>query len=151
MILNPVSTISSGFSGMRKGMPSPQPRSGIAVATAVSCTPGTARTSSSTCWTYCVSATGSGLRSIRQRQVRGDDSLGVVAGIDVHHALKAANQQPGAREQDERGGHLRGDEDVPRLNVPASRRTGPSAFFQRFGGVAPRRMERRRQPEHDAR
>ena len=100
---------------------------------------------------YCVSAAGSGSRSIRERQVGGDDPFGVVAGVHVHHAVEAADQQAGAGQQDERRRDLRGDEGVANEDIAASRRARASAFLQRVGSVAPRRAQRRRQAEGHAR
>ena len=96
---------------------------------------------------YRVNASGSGLRSIRQRQIGGNDAFRVVARVDVHHALEAAHQQSAADEQDERDRHLRRDEDVPGETSRRPAELVASAFLQRFGGDAPERRQRRRQAE----
>ena len=92
---------------------------------------------------YCVSVERFGIALHRQRQIRRDDAFGVVADVDVHHALKAANQQAAADQQDERRRDLRGDEDVPRADVrrPAELARPPS--FSDVGGVAAREHEAR--------
>ena len=71
----------------------------------------------------------------RQGNAQGEDAVGIEAGVDGHEALKAAQHESGAYEEDEGEGGLSDDEYIAHAAGPRAGGVSAAAFFQRHGEV----------------
>ena len=70
-----------------------------------------------------------------QGHAQGEDAVGIEAGVDGHEALKAAQHESGAYEEDEGEGGLSNDEYITHTSGMRAGGVAAAAFFQRHGEI----------------
>ena len=76
-----------------------------------------------------------GITQCGEGNFRGQNVIGIEAGIDVFQPNETLEEQTGAGQEDEGEGHFRDDEDVAQPVVTPAGGGAASAFLERFGQV----------------
>ena len=94
---------------------------------------------------------GVGIARLRQRHTQRQHAIGPEAEIDVLHRQDGPNHQTGRDEQHQRQRDFGDHERLAKEHLPAAAGHAAARLAERGGDVLRRRVERRREPEDDAR